>query len=132
MTAYIGLIRKEKKSDYSVDFPDFPGCITAGKTLDEAREMANEALNAHIVFMAEDNDLLPEPSTLEKIMESKENKDTVAIFIDAINPYAVKRINLTLREDILIKIDHLAQVKGLSRSSFISLAAQHEIEKKAA
>ena len=130
MTAYIGLIRKEKKSDYSIDFPDFPGCITAGKTLEEAREMANEALNAHIAFMAEDNDLLPEPTSLEEIMANKENKDTVAIFVDTINPYAIKRINLTLREDILIKIDRFAQAKGLTRSSFISIAALHEIEKK--
>jgi predicted RNase H-like HicB family nuclease len=44
MTTYIGLLRKEKCSDYGVDFPDFPGCITAGRTHDEACRMAAEAL----------------------------------------------------------------------------------------
>ncbi|MBL0942631.1 MAG: type II toxin-antitoxin system HicB family antitoxin, partial [Alphaproteobacteria bacterium] len=34
---YIALIHKDKNSDFGVSFPDFPGCITAGKTLDEAR-----------------------------------------------------------------------------------------------
>jgi predicted RNase H-like HicB family nuclease len=48
MASYIALLRKERKSDYSVDFPDFPGCITAGKTLEEARTMAAEALVLHI------------------------------------------------------------------------------------
>lgn len=37
MTPYIGLIRKDPASDHSVDFPDFPGCVTAGRALEEAR-----------------------------------------------------------------------------------------------
>ena len=40
MTEYIALIHKEPGSDYGVSFPDFPGCITAGTTVDEARRMA--------------------------------------------------------------------------------------------
>ena len=44
MSTYIALIRKDPDSDYGVDFPDFPGCVTAGSTLDEARSMADEAL----------------------------------------------------------------------------------------
>jgi hypothetical protein len=30
---YIAYLHKDRKSDYGVSFPDFPGCITAGKTL---------------------------------------------------------------------------------------------------
>ncbi len=33
---YIAYLHKDRHSDYGVSFPDFPGCITAGKTLDEA------------------------------------------------------------------------------------------------
>ena len=36
---YIALIHKDARSDYGVSFPDFPGCITAGKTLDEAKHI---------------------------------------------------------------------------------------------
>ena len=35
---YIAYLHKDKGSDYGVSFPDFPGCITAGKTLEEARK----------------------------------------------------------------------------------------------
>src|SRR5688572_32839008 len=48
MASYVALLRKGKKSDYSVSFPDFPGCITAGKTLDEAYRLAAEARAFHI------------------------------------------------------------------------------------
>src|SRR5689334_6632615 len=36
---YIAYLHKTRRSDYGVSFPDFPGCITAGKTLEEARRM---------------------------------------------------------------------------------------------
>ena len=41
---YIGLVHKDAGSDYGVSFPDLPGCVTAGATLDEARVMAADAL----------------------------------------------------------------------------------------
>ena len=56
---YIAYLHKERRSDFGVSFPDFPGCITAGKTLDEARRMAAEALAIHIAGMAEDGDAIP-------------------------------------------------------------------------
>jgi predicted RNase H-like HicB family nuclease len=48
MATFIG-IHKGKNSDYGVCFPDFPGCVTAGITLDNAMEMSSEALCGHIV-----------------------------------------------------------------------------------
>nr|WP_312038822.1 type II toxin-antitoxin system HicB family antitoxin [Pseudorhizobium tarimense] len=42
------LIHKEEGSDYGVSFPDFPGVVTAGVTLDEARHLAEEALSFHV------------------------------------------------------------------------------------
>ena len=51
---YIAYLHKEKDSDYGVSFPDFPGCITAGRTLEEARRTAVEALALHIRGMVED------------------------------------------------------------------------------
>ena len=41
---YVAIIHKDHDSDFGVSFPDFPGCITAGLTLDEAKGMALEAL----------------------------------------------------------------------------------------
>jgi predicted RNase H-like HicB family nuclease len=56
---------KDRDSDYGVSFPDFPGCITAGKTLDETSRIAGEALALHIRGMIEDGDAVPEPSKLD-------------------------------------------------------------------
>ena len=45
---YIAYLHKDKDSDFGVSFPDFPGCVTAGRTLEEARQMAVEALTLHM------------------------------------------------------------------------------------
>ena len=42
-----------------MEFPDLPGCISAGSTLEEARQMAEEALAAHAAFLREDGDEVP-------------------------------------------------------------------------
>jgi predicted RNase H-like HicB family nuclease len=64
---YIAYLHKNRDSDYGVSFPDFPGCITAGKTLDEASRLAPEALALHIAGMIEDGDAVPEPSKLDDV-----------------------------------------------------------------
>ncbi len=54
MTTYIAFLRKDPDSDFGVDFPDFPGCITAGSTLEKTCEpWQREALEVHIEGMLE-------------------------------------------------------------------------------
>jgi predicted RNase H-like HicB family nuclease len=61
MRQYIALIHKDADSDFGVSFPDLPGCVTAGATLDEARDMAEEALALHIEGLEQDGEAIPEP-----------------------------------------------------------------------
>jgi predicted RNase H-like HicB family nuclease len=61
MRNYIGLIHKEADTHFGVSFPDFPGVVTAGTDLDDARNMADEALTLHVEGMAEDREFRPLP-----------------------------------------------------------------------
>lgn len=125
MTSYIGLIHKDPDSDYGVSFPDFPGCITAGASLDEARAMAEEALALHIEGIAEDGEAIPKPSSLETIMRVRENRDAVALVVP-VKPAAatVVRVNVTLPADVLAAIDRYAAAAGFTRSGFLVQAAR--------
>jgi predicted RNase H-like HicB family nuclease len=44
MPVYIALIQKDASGTFNVSFPDLPGIVTAGDTLDEAIEEAEETL----------------------------------------------------------------------------------------
>jgi predicted RNase H-like HicB family nuclease len=128
MRNYIGLIHKDADSDYGVSFPDFPGLITAGTDLDDARAMAEEALALHIEGLAEDSEAIPEPSTLEAVMADAENQDGVAILVGVkTEAKRAVRVNITLPEDVLMAIDAFAEAQGLTRSGFLVRAAKHEI-----
>ncbi len=130
MAAYIALIHKEAKSDYGVSFPDFPGCITAGRTLDEARTRAVEALAFHIDGMIEDGQSIPEPSDMETIMRDRENRDGVAILVETPTPQSrTVRVNITLSEDMLREIDAFAEEKGYTRSGLIVRATRTLMER---
>ena len=65
MKSYIAVLHKDKNSDFGVSFPDFPGCITAGSTLEEAKEMAREVLPFHVSGLLADGDEIPEPMSLD-------------------------------------------------------------------
>jgi predicted RNase H-like HicB family nuclease len=125
MRQYIALIHKQADSDYGISFPDLPGVISAGKTLDEVRDMGAEALALHLEGMAADGQAAPEPSSLEEIMKDSENRDGVAVLIAA--PLAeVKsvRINITMPADVLEQIDRYAEREGFTRSGFLAQAAK--------
>jgi predicted RNase H-like HicB family nuclease len=81
MSSYIGLIHKDVDSDFGVSFPDFPGAITAAKTLDDARAMAEEVLAVHVEGLTEDGEALPEPSTLEEVMSDPDSRTGFAILV---------------------------------------------------
>jgi predicted RNase H-like HicB family nuclease len=129
MPDYVALIHKEPDSDYGVSFPDFPGAVTAGTTLDDARAMAEEALAFHIDGMIEDGDPVPEPSTLEAVMADRANRDAVA-FLVRVKPPIEKtvRVNVTMGEETLAAIDHYAESHGYTRSGLLVQAARRLIE----
>ena len=128
MRQYIALIHKDPRSDYGVSFPDLPGCVTAGLDLDDARRMAEEALALHLAGMAEDEEAIPEPSSLEGVMADRENRDAVAILVEAPPATAkVVRVNMTVPEDELERIDKFAAEQGYTRSGFLLHAAKKAI-----
>jgi predicted RNase H-like HicB family nuclease len=128
MRHFIALIHKDADSDFGVSFPDLPGCVTAGATLDEARDMATEALALHLEGMAEDGEAVPEPSSLDAIMAEAENRNAVAFLVPAPSQAArTIRINITLPEDVLARIDAYAEAHGYTRSGFLTYAAKKEI-----
>jgi predicted RNase H-like HicB family nuclease len=79
---YVAYLHKDARSDYGVSFPDFPGCITAGSTLEEARRMAEESLSLHIAGMQEDGESIPQPSTLDQLRSDPAMKNAVVFQID--------------------------------------------------
>jgi predicted RNase H-like HicB family nuclease len=129
MADYIALIHKDADSEYGVSFPDLPGCVSAGATMDEARANAEEALALHVEGMIEDDEAVPAPSTLDEIMAHAENRDGAVIIVPlkTTAPRTV-RVNVTLPETTLREIDAFAEANGFTRSGLLAQAAKRMMD----
>ena len=134
MVNYIAVIHKEDELDYGVSFPDFLGCITAGSTVDEAKNMAQEALDLHIQGMREDGENIPDASTLDVVVKNPDFAGAVAFFVVGIKDELVDetvRFNASMSKRLLADIDSYARSIGMDRSKFLARAAKHEIQSRA-
>jgi predicted RNase H-like HicB family nuclease len=131
---YLAYLHKDRNSDFGVSFPDFPGCITAGRTLEEAQRMAAEALALHIAGIVEDGQTIPEPSTLDSLAEDPPMKHAVA-FLVHIEPEAeterTVRINITARAKQVELIDQLASQAGMTRSAYMVQSSLNRFARQA-
>ena len=82
---YPAVFTFEDGYEIAVTFPDLPGCATSGKDEAEALSMAKEALGGHLWCMENDNDLIPEPTSLRNvILEKNEQAVLVEVFMPAV------------------------------------------------
>ncbi len=124
MPVYLGLIHKEKKSGFGVSFPDFPGCVTVGSSLDEAQKLAREALTFHIEGMREDGEAIPVPSSLERVMKSDlAEKHKAVIAVEVTTKIKSVRVNVLLDDYLLGAIDAVTR----NRSAWLADAARRKL-----
>ncbi len=89
MPHYIALIHKDVDSCYGVSFPDWPGVVTAGDTIDEALQQAVEVL----AFAAEDWETpegfkgIPKPRTIDELRADPEFRDDATDAVIAAVPF---------------------------------------------
>jgi predicted RNase H-like HicB family nuclease len=128
MTTLAALIHG-KPGNYGISFPDFPGCVSGGNTIEEAISRGREALATHVETMIEEGLPLPEVSSIDAISRNPEFADDVAdavalVAVDHELPGRSVRVNISLDEQLLKRIDRVAQSRGESRSGFLAAAAR--------
>ena len=116
---YIAVINKENGKQYGVIFPDFLGCVTVGKNLEEAKEMAQEALQFHVDGMLQDGEDLPKTKTLDEIKKKYKKAEIFLVVAVKIKTKAT-RINISIDEKLLRKLDKFLLNRNETRSSFFA------------
>lgn len=130
---FFALVHKDRNSCYGVSFPDVPGCVSAGDTLDEAVTNAVEALGGHFAVTRDHGESVPSPRSLEKLRAAPEVKAEIAagaaivavpLLLDSGRSV---RANLSLDAGLLDAIDEAARRRGITRSAFLTSAAREKI-----
>jgi len=136
MNGYWALVHKDEGSAYGVSFPDVPGCISAGDTLEEALAEGREALSAHIAWLKAEGDPVPEPRTYEALRaDAHAIEDAEGATWHLIVPRAVKaprvRVNIMMDPGLLREADEAADAQGLTRSGIIEAALRDMVGRPA-
>lgn len=129
---YTALIHKDPDTDFGVSFPDLPGCIAIGETLEKALDSAAEALAFHIDGIEQDGDAVPAPRPPDEIMADpalvEDLKGAVFASVPLVRDLgSTTRINVSLDLGLLQAIDSEAKHRKQTRSAFIASAVRKEL-----
>ncbi|MBR4462444.1 MAG: type II toxin-antitoxin system HicB family antitoxin [Erysipelotrichaceae bacterium] len=126
---YLGIVEKTK-TGYSLFFPDFPGCVTVGKTFDEVLKNAQEALSLHHYGMTEDGEIIPGPSDITNL--AKEDIEgniicPVTIYPDRYKKeYKNRRVKTNCTIPLWLK--NAGEAAGLNFSRLLEKAIEEELQ----
>lgn len=87
---YPALFHPNEDGSFTITYPDLPGCITEGKSLENAMYMAQSALTQWLEYAADNKQVVPSASHLQDIRTSS-NEFVNLIRADIKDGRAVKR-----------------------------------------
>lgn len=123
---YPAIFETDDSGGYGVIFPDLPGCVSAGDSLEDAYANAMEALELHLEGMHDQGETLPPPSRLDTLAVDPEVHVAATMLVAATAPGRRQRINITLDANLIAQIDAVAS----NRSAFLSEAARAELRRR--
>ncbi|TAN07289.1 MAG: hypothetical protein EPN38_06220 [Rhodanobacteraceae bacterium] len=121
---YPAYIHKDKHSAWGATLPDFPGCFAAADALDDLPAAVQEAVEVY--FEGESMDV-PAPTAPDALPRGRAYMGGQWLLVDIdvarVNPRAV-RLNVSLPENLVQRIDDYARMHGATRSGFLAEAAR--------
>ena len=122
---YPVVIHKDEGSSYGVTVPDLPGCFSGGDTLDDAFDMAREAIVGHIETLLMDGHPIPENAPPGMHQANQDYTEGIWGLVDVdVSKLSDKtvRVNVTMPARVLAIIDEAAVREGESRSGLLTRA----------
>lgn len=134
MQVYYALFHPAKEGGYTVTFPDAPAAVTEGDTVEEAVDMAIDALSIILAWGRKGREY-KDPSGFAEIQAKAEPGDLVFPIapdwriMEEHRPK--KRVNVMLPGAQLEAIESITKgVAGLDRSKFIARAVDYYLAEK--
>jgi predicted RNase H-like HicB family nuclease len=133
---YVALI-DGRKGAYGVAFPDLPGCVAMGRSVDEAIAHAADALRDWVETTAEAGEKIPSPRTIESLRKDAEVAAALAEGAAIASVALVRhtgrpaRANMSLDSGVLAAIDDEARRRKITRSGLVELLAREALPKLA-
>lgn len=124
---YPAIFTPEADGGYSVVVPDIEGCITEGDTLEEAHDMAFDAVGLNLVELAKSNNSLPSPSKPDNL-PVKKGDFVVLVEFDMV-AYQKKHDTKAIKKTLTIPswLNSMAESQHINFSSVLQSALKEKL-----
>ncbi|MFC6027378.1 type II toxin-antitoxin system HicB family antitoxin [Methylobacterium mesophilicum] len=126
--AHVVMLVHQEDGRFGASFPDFPGATTVAGDLDTLYRKAAEMLAFHVAGMAEDGEEAPRLRGLDELRGDpgfqEDSGDAMIALVQVELPGRAVRVNISMEEGLLRRIDRAAEATGESRSAFLAQAAK--------
>lgn len=69
MNKRYAVVIEQAATNFAGYVPDLPGCVAAGATVQEVKQLLHEAIEMHLQGMAEDGLAIPEPTSVVEYVD---------------------------------------------------------------
>ena len=107
---------------YQATFPDLPGCVAVGVSMTDLLVEARTRLAEKLKALTDNGESWPTASSMEHIQPGGRAGVVLLIDIEVDDPPT--RVNISIGERLLKRIDAAAQKAGMTRSGFLAQAAR--------
>ena len=125
---YVALVSGSAADGYRARFPDVAGCEAEGRDMGELLVNARGALTRGLEALAGAGEAWPAPTPLEAITPPPGD---LAIPVDVSVDDPPIRVNISLGERLVQRLDAAAEARGMTRSGFIAQAVRVSLGERA-
>jgi predicted RNase H-like HicB family nuclease len=118
---FVALARGDRVYGYKAQFPDLPGVSVEGPDTAILLSKAREAIRLALQGMADDGLEWPSATPIEQV---NVEAGTVPFLVDVAVEDPAVRVNISIGERLLKRIDEAAEAAGMSRSGYIAAAVR--------
>ena len=123
---YPAVFHKAEEGGFWVSFPDFPECLTEGDDMQQAYEMAVEALGLALVGRKEEREAIPTPTEVDRL--SVDDGTIVLVEFDMLE-YQKKHNSRAVKKTLSIPewLNEEATAKGVNFSQVLQEALMNKL-----
>ncbi len=118
---YVALATAEPEGGYRASFPDAPDCEVRASNIAELLLAARQAITARLHRDVDAGEAWPTPTPVEQIALSA---GTIPLLVDVSVEDRPIRVNVSLGERLVQRLDAAAEAGGMTRSGFIAQAVR--------
>jgi len=118
---FVALATADPAGGYRASFPDLPGCDLSAVDLAELLLAARRTLSAQLQRLADAGETWPKPTPIEAVTLPP---GAIPVLVDVAVDDTPVRVNISLGERLVQRLDAAAEARGMTRSGFIAQAVR--------